>query len=402
MACQRQNRVRLMIEKTLGPSTKALWAGEDDGHPYGAAQMPLVPAISFAYDTVEDWQDVALMRQPGYIYTRNTNPTVAVLEAKIAALEGAEGAVSFSSGMAAISNTMYALLKPGQCVVSVTDTYGGTNRIFAEFLPKIGVKVELAVTQHEDDILGLIAQGCDLLYLETPTNPTLKVLDIRKLAAAAKAAGALVVTDNTVATPMNQNPLLLGSDLVVHSASKFLCGHGDALGGILCGGAELIRRVYEYREINGAVLEPFSAYLIARGVKTLSLRVERHNENAMKVANFLEQHAAVQQVFYPGLASNPGHTVAAGQMRGFGGMLSFSLAPGKDVPRVLEALQFAYRAASLGHVETFAGIPATTSHVECTAEQRLALGIPERLIRYSVGIENIEDILSDLEQALEK
>jgi len=386
--------------KNAGRSTRALWAGEEEPHAYGAAQMPLVPAISFGYETVEEWRDVALMKRPGHIYSRNTNPTVALLEEKVRSLEEAEAAVSFSSGMAAISNTLYSLVKPGERVVSITDTYGGTNRVFVEFLPKIGVEVTLVSTDDEAGILEEIAKGCRLLYLETPTNPTLKVVDIAKLAAVGKAVGAIVVTDNTVATPINQNPLALGSDLVIHSASKFLCGHGDALGGILCGTKELVRHVYEYREINGAVLEPFSAYLIARGLKTLSLRVERHNSNAMTVACFLENHAAVEHVFYPGLESNAGHAVAREQMRGFGGMLSFTLREGLEVAAVMERLKLAHRAASLGHVETFAGIPATTSHVECTAEQRAAMGITERLIRYSVGIEDVSDLVGDLGQAL--
>ncbi|MGI4757043.1 MAG: cystathionine gamma-synthase family protein [Janthinobacterium lividum] len=387
--------------RNKGLSTRALWAGEDEAHPYGAAQMPLVPAISFGYDTVDEWKDVALGRAPGHIYSRNTNPTLAVLEEKVRALEDAEAAISFSCGMAAISNTLYALVRPGERVVSVTDTYGGTNRIFTEFLPRIGVEVVLIPTHDEAAILAETAKGCAVLYLETPTNPTLKVLDLRKLGLAGRAAGAIVITDNTVATPINQNPLALGSDLVVHSASKFLCGHGDALGGILCGKQELVRTVFQYREINGAVLDPFAAYLIARGLKTLALRVERHNSNAMSVASFLESHPAVESVFYPGLKSHPMHEVAASQMRGFGGMMSFSLRENRSVDVVLQRLHLAHRAASLGHVETFAGVPATTSHVECTAEQRAAMGIPERLIRYSVGIENIEDIIDDLTQALE-
>jgi cystathionine gamma-synthase len=390
------------MKKTMGRATEALWAGESSGHPYGAAQMPLVPAISFGYDTVESWSDVAQNRAPGHIYSRNTNPTLAVLEEKMRVLEGADAAVSFSSGMAAISNTLYTLLRPGERIVSVTDTYGGTNRIFTEFLPRMGVEVALARMHDEEEIVQEIAKGCHVLYLETPTNPTLKVLDLRKLCAAGRAVGAVVVTDNTVATPVNQNPLALGSHLVVHSASKFLCGHGDALGGILCGSEELVHRIFAYREINGAVLDPFAAYLIARGLKTLVLGVERHNSNAMTVARFLQEHPAVEDVFYPGLESHAMHAVAASQMRGFGGMLSFSLREGYSVSGVLERLHLAYRAASLGHVETFAGIPATTSHVECTAEQRAAMGIPERLIRYSVGIEDVNDLTADLAQALER
>lgn len=388
------------INKT-GQSTTSVWGGEENSRPHGAAALPLVPAIGFDYSSIEEWRSVALGNQPGHIYSRNTNPTLDVLEEKIRQLEGAEAATSFASGMAAISNTLHALLKPGQRVVSITDTYGGTNRVFTEFLPNIGVHVELITTQDESEILAAIRRGCDLLYLETPTNPMLKVVDIARLSAAAKGQGAIVVTDNTVATPINQNPIALGSDLVVHSASKYLCGHGDALGGLLCGPAALVRKVYAYREINGAALNPFAAYLIARGIKTLALRIERHNANALAVAQFLASHPAVESVFYPGLASHPMHVVARQQMKGFGGMLSFALKQHKDLNAVLEALNIAYRAASLGHVETFIGIPATTSHVECTAEQRAALGIPEKLIRLSVGIEDIDDLIADIRQALE-
>lgn len=387
--------------KKSGQSTTSVWGGEETLPPFGAAALPLVPAIGFDYSSVEEWRSVALGNAPGHIYSRNTNPTLDVLEEKLRQLEGAEAATSFSSGMAAISNTLHALLKPGQRVVSITDTYGGTNRVFTEFLPGIGVHVELIATQDEEEVLAAINAGCDLLYLETPTNPMLKVVDIAKLSAAAKEQGALVVTDNTVATPINQNPIALGSDVVVHSASKFLCGHGDALGGILCGRAELVRKVYAYREINGAALNPFAAYLIARGIKTLALRIERQNSNALAIAEFLASHSAVASVYYPGLASHPMHAVARRQMKGFGGMLSFALKTNKDTNAVLEALNIAYRAASLGHVETFVGIPATTSHVECTAEQRAALGIPEKLIRLSAGIEDIDDIIADFRQALE-
>ena len=383
-------------------STIGVWAGEEGPKENGSSHLSIVARISFDYPSADEWADVALGLRPGHIYSRNSNPTVNVFEEKVRWLEEAEAATSFASGMAAISNTLGALLRPGDRVVSITDTYGGTHRIFTEFLPQMGISVELYDPIDEDSLERAIARGCRLVYLESPTNPTLKIVDLQKLADAAHTVGALVVTDNTVATPINQNPLKLGSDLVVHSASKFLGGHGDALGGAIAGSTELVTRVFRYREINGAALDPFAAFLLARGIRTLELRVARQNENALAVARFLESHRAVDRVFYPGLESHPNHDTAAKQMRGFGGMLSFTIrdTAGRGVTAFLDRLRLARKAASLGHVETMAGTPATTSHVECTAAQRAAMGIPDTLVRYSVGIENVADLIEDLQRAL--
>jgi cystathionine gamma-synthase len=386
----------------LRQSTIGVWAGEEGPKDDGSSHLSIVARISFDYPSAAQWADVALGRRPGHIYSRNSNPTVNVFEEKVRCLEEAEAATSFASGMAAISNTLGALLRPGDRVVSITDTYGGTHRLFTEFLPQMGIAVELYDPNDEDSLVRAIARGCRLVYLESPTNPTLKIVDLQKLADAAHTVGALVVTDNTVATPINQNPLKLGSDLVVHSASKFLGGHGDALGGAIAGSTELVTRVFRYREINGAALDPFAAFLLARGIRTLELRVARQNENALAVARFLESHRAVDRVFYPGLESHPNHDTAAKQMRGFGGMLSFTIrdAASRGVTAFLDRLRLARKAASLGHVETMAGTPATTSHVECTAAQRAAMGIPDTLVRYSVGIENVADLIEDLQKAL--
>jgi cystathionine gamma-synthase len=383
------------------PATKAVWAGEEDYLAEGATQVPIVQSIPFGYDDLDEWTGVALGEREGHIYSRNTNPTIRAFEEKVRVLEGAEDSTSFATGMAAISNTLYAFLEPGDKVVSVKDTYGGTNKIFLEFLPRAGVEVKLLDTTDPDAVEEEIARGCDLLYLETPTNPTLKLVDIARLSEAGREAGAVVVVDGTFATSINQSPLALGADLVLHSASKYLGGHADALGGVLCGPGELVRRVYHYREINGAALDPFAAYLLLRGLKTLELRVTRHNENAMKVASFLEGHPSVERVFYPGLESHPQHELAKRQMRGFGGMLSFSLVGGYEaVKEFLPRLHLAHRAANLGAVETTVGPPATTSHVESSALEREAMGIPESLVRYSTGIEHTDDLISDLEHAL--
>jgi len=383
-------------------ATKALWAGEEESLVMGATQVPIVYSAAYGYPDVDEWLDVALGRKPGHIYSRNTNPTVHAFEEKVRLLEGAEAATSFSSGMAAVSNTLFTLLSPGDRVVSVKDTYGGTNKIFTEFLPRFHVDVKLCDTSDHAQIEAAVAQGCQVLYLETPTNPTLKIVDLARLAAAGHKVGAIVVADNTFATPVNQNPLALGVDLVLHSATKFLSGHADVMGGVVCGKPELVGRIYHYREITGATLDPMAAYLIIRGMKTLYLRIRQQNESALKIARWLQAQPAIEAVYYPGLEAHVHHEIAKRQMRGFGGVLIFMLCGGfENVRRVLPRLLFAHRAANLGAVETVAGPPATTSHVECTAEEREAMGIPEGLIRYSVGIEDPDDLIADLAQAFE-
>lgn len=390
------------MSETLGTGTRAVWAGEAARDFWErSTQVPVAHSVSFGYRDVDEWLNAALGKDAGHIYGRNTNPTVAVFEEKVRDLESAEAATSFSTGMAAISNTLLTLLSPGQRVVSVKDTYGGTNKLFIDTLPRFGVDVSLNDTTDHEAIEAEIARGCDLLYLETPTNPTLKVTDLERLSRAGRDAGAVVVVDNTFATPINQNPLALGADLVLHSATKFLGGHADALGGVLCGSASLVEQVFHYREIAGAALHPMAAYLLLRGMKTLHLRVRQQNESAMAIARFLEGHAAVEAVHYPGLEDDPGHAIASKQMRGFGGMLSFSMHGGFDAVRsFLPRLRYAHGAANLGAVETVVGPPATTSHVECTPEERAAMGIPESLIRYSAGIEDTDDLIADLERAL--
>ncbi len=378
-----------------------MWGGEDKGASGRPTQVPIVQSVAFGYDDIEEWIKVGQGLEPGNIYSRNTNPTVAAFEEKVRLLEGGQAATSFSSGMAAISNTLFTLLSPGDRVVSIKDSYGGTSKLFMEFLPRFNIEAFLCETTNHEQIEKEVKKGCKILYLESPTNPTLKVVDIKRLARAAHDAGAIVVVDNTFATPINQHPLNLGADLVVHSATKFLGGHADALGGVICGPMELVKKIYHFREINGAALDPMAAYLLLRGMKTLHLRISRQNESAIAIARYLEGHKAVKEVFYPGLESHSGHVIAQKQMKGFGGVLSFILKGDLDaVKAFLPLLQLAHRAANLGAVETIAGPPATTSHVECTPEERAAMGIPEGLVRYSVGIEDVGDLIADLDQAL--
>ncbi|MGB3223968.1 MAG: cystathionine gamma-synthase family protein [Desulforhopalus sp.] len=391
-----------MTKKQIGKGTKCVWSGEEEYLMQNATQVPVVHSVSYGYADIDQWQRVALGEEKGHIYGRNTNPTVEVFEKKICQLECAEAATSASTGMGIISSTLFTFLHPGKRVVSVKDTYGGTNKIFTEFLPKINVEVALCDTTDHEAIEREIAKGCEVLYLETPTNPTIKIIDLERLAAAGKAVGAIVIVDNTFATPINQQPLSLGADLVLHSATKYLGGHADALGGVICGKGELIKKIYHYREINGATLDPMSAYLLLRGMKTLALRIERQNANAMAIAKHLDSHPQVKKVLYPGLQSHEGHEIALKQMSGFGGMLSFIL---KDeslaaVGKVIAKMNYAHAAANLGAVETIVGPPATTSHVECSAAERQAMGIPESLIRYSTGIEDVEDLKDDLDRAL--
>lgn len=391
------------MTKPSGIGTRAVWAGEKTRWIGGATQVPVVHSVSFGYSDMDEWLKVAVGEKKGHIYGRNTNPTVEVFEKKVRVLEGADAATSAATGMGIISSTLFALLKPGSRVVSVKDTYGGTNVIFTEFLPRFDIEVTLCDTTDHPAIEAKTAKGCDLLYLESPTNPTVKVMDLARLATAAHRVGATVVVDNTFATPVNQTPLALGADLVLHSATKFLGGHADALGGVVCGTKTLIDKIYHYREINGASLHPMAAYLLLRGMKTLHLRIRQQNNSALQIARFLEKHQAIERVYYPGLTSHQGHDIARHQMAGFGGMLSFMLKENSfdAVRRFLPRLTYCHAAANLGSVETIVGPPATTSHVECTAKERAAMGIPESLIRYSTGIEDCDDLIADLDKALQ-
>ncbi|MCL7745636.1 cystathionine gamma-synthase family protein [Halalkalibacter alkaliphilus] len=382
--------------------TRSVWAGEKDYLVHGATQVPVVHSVSFGYDDIDHWFQVATGKKPGHIYGRNTNPTVQAFEDKVKNLESAQAATSFSTGMAAISNSLATVLSPGDRIVSIKDTYGGTNKIFSEFLPKLNIDVTLCETGNHETLEAEVKKGCKILYLETPTNPTVKITDIERMVKVAHKVGALVFVDNTFATPILQNPLEFGVDLVIHSATKFLGGHADALGGVVCSNDRtLIERIFHYREINGASLDPMAAYLLLRGMKTLHLRVKQQCESAEKIARFLQKHEKVDKVFYPGLETHPNHEIAKQQMRGFGGMLSFAVKGELDsVRKFLPKLKFANKAANLGAVETTVGPARTTSHIENTPEERAALGIPEGLVRYSVGIEEVDDLLDDLKDAL--
>jgi cystathionine gamma-synthase len=385
-----------------GPSTRCVHAASGIDPGTNAILPPLVENAAFAFPDLESWRKVALREAAGDTYSRNSNPTERQLEAKVAALEGADTGLSFSTGMSAIHTTLFALLDPGMRAVSIRDAYGATYLHFTQILPRFGIECQVCETLDEAQILEEIAKGCDILYLETPTNPLLRVVNLAKLSAAAHDVGATVIVDNTFATPINQHPIQLGADLVIHSATKYLGGHNDLTGGLVVGSIDLIERIYRYRELTGPGLGPHRAHLLLRSIKTLGLRVQRQNENAMAMARFLEAHPKVGRVFYPGLESHPAHEVAKSQMGGFGGVLSFEVPGGLEaIARFLPRLQYAYMAPNLGQVDTVVGPPALTSHVELTPEERQKSGVPEGLVRYAVGIEDIEDLQADMDAALE-
>ncbi len=360
-----------------GMGTTAVWGGEARAAGGAGTQPAIERSVAFGYDDVDQWLRVATGAADGHIYSRNTNPTVAVFEEKIRLLEGGEAATSCASGMAAISNTLSALLAPGRRVVSVTDTYGGTSRIFTSFLPQWDVTVDLVDTDDAGAIEASVARGCDLLYLETPTNPRLKVLDLPRLIAAGRAAGAVVVVDNTFATPINQRPLELGADLVVHSATKLIAGHSDVvLGAVVTSDDGMTDRIRAHRGLHGAIPGPMEAFLTLRGLRTLSVRLERAEANARALAGRLADAPGVVEVRDPG----------------FGTVLGLVLADAAAADRVVDRVRLWIPATSLGGVES-------------TLERRRrwateAPTIPEGLIRLSVGIEHIDDLADDLLGAL--
>lgn len=383
-------------------ATRCVRAGEANHTAFNSITVPIMLNAAFEYDDVDHWIEVSLYRKPGDIYSRTTNPTVRAFEEKIAALEGAEDATACSSGMAAINNTLMCLLRPGDTAVSIKDSYGATYLHFDHILPGFGIQTKLCETTDYDAFERTILEGCKLVYLESPTNPTLKIMDIARVAKAAKKVGAITVMDNTFATPINQKPLELGVDIVIHSATKYLGGHSDVIGGAVCGSKELVNKIFLWRNLCGACLDAHAAYLLIRGMKTLHLRVAQQNQSAMRIAQFLQEHPKVTEVNYPGLPDHPNHDVAARQMRSFGGMLSFALNGEFDaLRRFLPLLKYIHKAANLGQVESIAGPPATTSHVECTPEEMAAAGIPPTLIRLSVGIEDTDDLMDDLGYALD-
>lgn len=384
-----------------GMSTRCVHAGEERD-PQGAIHTPLYNHSTFGFGSTAELLDVVEGRVEGNLYTRyGLNPTIRSVERKIADLEHAEAALAFSSGMAAEAATFLAHTKAGEHIVCVGDVYGGTFELLGENLPQVGIDTTFLLADEADRLGEVLTDRTRVVFFETPSNPNLDVFDIAALSERARAAGALTVVDNTFATPVNQNPLDHGADLVVHSATKYLGGHSDLTGGAVTGRGELLAAIAQWRKNLGQMIAPEAAFLLARSIRTLVIRVQAQNRTAAAAAGYLEKHPRVTRVNYPGLAAGRAAQTVAAQMRGHGGMLSFVVeGDAAATAAVVDRLRIFTIAPSLGGVESLVTQPITTTHHGLTAEERARRGIVDGLVRVSVGLEDAQDLIADLEQAL--
>lgn len=393
---------------SVGPDTKFIHAGQHRDKEYGALATPIYQTSTFCYETVEEGQKKIMREIPGYYYSRSGNPTNTVLEEKIAAIEGAEAAVSTASGLGAIGCVMVAFLKAGDHVVCANCVYGGTSFIMHTNLAQFGIKVSYVDTTKPEEVEAAILPNTKMLYFESVTNPLMTVTDIPAMSKIAKAHGLKMVVDNTFAPPPIQFPIQMGADIVVHSLTKYYNGHGDVIGGVAAGSAEDMYKVRNnaMTRFCGTALSPFNAYLVVRSMKTMGMRVRQHCANAMVMAKYLETSPYVEVVHYPGLERHPQHELAAQQMKDglFGGMIAFELKEGiKGLSaydagaKLLNNLHLAQIAVSLGDPDTLIEHPASMTHARVSQEDKLAAGITDGLIRLSVGLENVEDLMGDFE-----
>lgn len=384
-----------------GFSTRAVHAGEEIDPTTGSVVTPIYQTSTFAFPSTKILLEVMRRQRKGNIYTRWWNPTNQAAERKIADLEAGEGALLFPAGMSAISSTILTVVQAGDHVVSMRDVYGATFEFMSEFLPKVNVGVTFVDANKPQEIKNALRDNTKLVYLETPTNPTLKVVDIAAVKKMVRGEDVKIAVDNTFATPYNQRPLTLGADIVVHSATKYFAGHADITAGVVVSDRKFISELYKTRKLFGGVLDPHAAWLLIRGLKTFELRVRRHNENGMAVAQFLDKHPKVKRVIYPGLPSHPQHVIAKRQMKGYGGMLSFiPNGDGDYASHILDRLKTFKLAASLGGVESLACQPWTLTHFYVPKSERIKAGVLDELIRLSIGIEDPEDLIADLKQAM--
>ena len=384
-----------------GLQTTAIHAGEAARHGVNApVDTPIVRSSTFTFPNTAEMKRWAEGKSKAYIYTRYGNPTLAVAEAKIAALEGAEAAVVTASGMAAISSALLAVLKAGDEVIATAQLYGGTYRLMRDILPNMGIQARF-VEAHLGGLEQALTPHTKALYVETPTNPTLRLVDLRQAAAFAKKHKLVSIIDNTFATPVLQQPVGLGYDLVAHSATKYLGGHCDLIAGVVAGSRKWIERARTMIISLGGSMDPQVAHLLIRGLRTLVVRVERQGENAMAVAKFLEKHPKVARVHYPGLASHPDHALARKQMRGYGSMLAFDVKGGLPAARrFCDRVRLFLLAASLGGVESLVVLPIYTSHYHLSKEELQRSGVGPGTVRVSIGLEDAADLIADLKQAL--
>lgn len=384
-----------------GFSTKAIHIGKGESEKVKPVNVPIYQSTNFFLDD-EDYEAILKGRSKDvYLYTRYSNPTRKAVEKKIAALEGGEEALLFSSGMGAISATLLTFLHPGDHLVSSRDIYGGTYKLMNEVLPSKGIEVTYVDPTDPDQIKAAVKENTKVFLFETLSNPLLKIFEVEKVADFAHSRGIKIIVDNTFLSPYNFNPLSKGADLVLHSVSKYLNGHSDVIAGVVVGKREDIEKIWHLLLMLGASPDPFQCYLIDRGLKTLALRMERHNQNAMEIARFLEEHPEVEKVFYPGLPSHSQHNYAKENFRGFSGMVTFVLKGGDERGvRFMHSLKVINEATSLGGVESLVSMPFNTSHVSLDEESRRKIGILPGTVRLSVGVEDVEDLIEDLEQAI--
>lgn len=377
----------------MGISTECIHAGQEPEPITGAVMYPI-----FATST---YVQPELGKHKGFEYARTGNPTRSVLEANLAALERGAAAHCFASGMAA-TTTLMATLSQGDHVVAAENMYGGTFRLFKNVLERYGIEFTYVDTSSIEAVKAALRDSTKMLYLETPTNPMMTITDIPACVEAVAGRGVLVVVDNTFASPVLQRPLELGADVVLHSTTKYLNGHSDSVGGALISKSqEMAEKIGYLQNAMGGILSPFDSFLVLRGIKTLAIRMDRHNSNGLAMAQYLENHAKVRKVYYPGLASHPQHALAKKQMKGFGGMISFELGSLEAAKAFLDRVRLCSLAESLGGVESLISHPETMTHASVPLETRKRLGISPGLVRISVGIEDIEDLISDLETAFE-
>ncbi len=391
-----------MENKNVGFGTKAIHAGNKKDTQYGSLTMPIYQTSTFAFDTCEQGGKRFAGEENGYIYTRLGNPTTSVLEEKVAALEGAEACVAVSSGIGAVSSIFWTMCKAGSHVIADGTLYGCTFAYLNHGMTRYGVEVSFVDTSNLDEIKAALKPNTAVVYLETPANPNLKIADIKAVADIVHdySKDIKVVCDNTFATPYLQRPLELGADAVIHSATKYLNGHGDVIAGFICGSQEFMNEVrfFGLKDMTGSVMGPFEAFLILRGLKTLEVRMDRHCDSAQKIAEYLEKHPMVEKVYFPGLPSFEGYEIAKKQMSKFGGMIAFEVKGGREAgANLLNSLKLCTIAVSLGDAETLVEHPASMTHSPYTKEELAEQGISEGLVRLSVGLENVEDIIADLE-----
>ncbi len=389
--------------KRAGQATRAIHLGYDPATAQGALTPPIYLTSTYAFESVEQGAELFRGEREGYIYGRTKNPTQSLLEQRIADLENAEAALVVASGMAAISGTFWSLLNQGDGIVADKVVYGNTYALLDKGVTRFGIDTKFVDFTNLDEVAAAIGPKTKLVYFETPANPNLRIVDIAGVVALAHAKNVLVVVDNTFATPILQRPLDLGADLVIHSATKFLGGHGDLLAGVVAGKAETIKtiRMNGLRFLTGATISPFAAFLMLRGLKTLEIRVERHCKSAATIAERLAKHPAIETLHYPGLADHPRTAIVKRQMSAGGGLIAFEIKGGiKAGMAVMDKLDIIRRAVSLGDAETLIQHPASMTHAAYEPEVRAKHGISDGLIRLSVGLENVEDIWDDLEQAL--